>query len=115
MVVTKCWKRRETVFFSGHNHISCLCYVEVFVVFLTCFLLVSLGCTCRGTLRARPPNPPRSSDLRACLSSHQVLENKDKGQARKIRLKFWSSEDDQFWISGRPHKLSGCPEDKDIS
>ena len=36
-------------------------------------------------------------------------------QARKIRLKFCSSEDDQFWISGRPHKLSGCPGDKDVS
>ena len=39
----------------------------------------------------------------------------NSSQARKIRLKFWSSEDDQFWISGRPHKLSGCPEDKEIS
>ena len=33
----------------------------------------------------------------------------------KVHLKFGSSDDDEFWISGRPHKLSGCPEDKDIS
>ena len=31
-------------------------------------------------------------------------------QARKIRLKIL---DDQFCISGLPHTISGCPEDKD--
>ena len=71
----------------------------------------------RRCMTPPPPPPQWSAPAISAVKAKRKLSSKVHKvcQARKIHLKFWSSEDDQFWISGRPHELFGCPEDKDIS